>query len=78
MSQIRLGGFQPVPLVIKNLIIVNTLMWVAELTFKEPFINVLSLHYHDSPEFGLWQIVSHMFLHSPASFFRAIHVRFHT
>ena len=72
MSQIRLGGFQPVPLVIKNLIIVNTLMWVAELTFKEPFINSLSLHYHDSPEFGLWQIVTHMFLHSPASFFHLL------
>ena len=72
MSQIRMGGFQSIPLVIKNLIIINTLMWVAELTFKEPFISALSLHYHESPEFGLWQLVTHMFLHSPGSFFHLL------
>ncbi|MBC7826404.1 MAG: rhomboid family intramembrane serine protease [Chitinophagaceae bacterium] len=67
-----MGGFQPIPPVIKNLIIINALMWVAELTFKEPFIYALSLHYHASPEFGLWQIVTHMFLHSPGSFFHLL------
>jgi membrane associated rhomboid family serine protease len=67
-----MGGFQPMPPVIKNLIIINALMWVAELTFKEPFINALSLHYHESPEFGLWQIVTHMFLHSPGMFFHIL------
>lgn len=72
MSQIRMGGFQSIPLVIKNLIIINTLVWVAELTFKEPFISALSLHYHESPEFGLWQFVTYMFLHSPGSFFHLL------
>src|SRR5215204_809884 len=72
MAQIRMGGFQPIPPVIKNLIIINALMWVAELTFKEPFIYRLSLHYHESPEFGLWQIVTHMFLHAPGSFFHLL------
>ena len=72
MSQLRMGGFQPIPPVIKNLIIINALMWVAELTFKEPFINALSLHYHESPDFGLWQIVTHMFLHSPGMFFHIL------
>jgi membrane associated rhomboid family serine protease len=72
MSQIRMSGFQPIPPVIKNLIIINALMWVAELTFKEPFINTLSLHYHESPDFGLWQLITHMFLHSPSSFFHIL------
>jgi rhomboid family protein len=72
MSQIRMSGFQPMPPVIKNLIIINALMWVAELTFKDAFILPLSLHYHASPDFGLWQLVTHMFLHSPGSFFHIL------
>ena len=64
MGNVRFGGgFQPLPPVIKNLIIVNALMWLAELTFKYALISPLSLHYQGSPDFGVWQLVTYMFLH---------------
>ena len=73
MAQIRMGGFQSVPMVIKNLIIANVLMYIAELTFKEPFINALALHFYQSPDFGIWQVLTHMFLHAqPPMFFHII------
>ena len=72
MANIRLGGMQPLPPVIKNLIIINALMWVAQLTFGETFTSALSLHYYKHEEFGLWQFVTYMFLHSPAMFFHIL------
>ena len=47
------------------MIIINAIIWVAEITFGEPFINTFSLHYYKSPDFGVWQILTHMFLHAP-------------
>lgn len=67
MAQVRLPGFQPLPPVIKNLVIINALVWLAELTFKDSFVYSLSLHYHQSPEFKPWQLVTYMFLHDPGS-----------
>ena len=61
-------GFQAIPPVVKNLIIVNVLVWLAELTFGEGFISALSLHFYKSPEFGIWQLITYMFLHSPQMF----------
>ncbi|MBA4168189.1 MAG: rhomboid family intramembrane serine protease [Chitinophagaceae bacterium] len=68
-----MGGFQSVPAVIKNLIIANVLVYIAELTFKEPFVNLFSLHYYASPDFRIWQVFTHMFLHAmPPTFFHII------
>jgi len=58
-------GFNAIPPVIKNLIIINVLVWLAELTFGEGFVSALSLHFYKSPEFGIWQLITYMFLHSP-------------
>lgn len=66
MGDLRMRGFQGIPPVIKNLVIANVLFWLAELTFGLPFIEVLSLHYYQHPDFGIWQLVSYMFLHSLA------------
>jgi membrane associated rhomboid family serine protease len=63
MADIRMRGFQSIPPVIKNLVIANALFFVAELTFGNPFIDALALHYYQSPEFGVWQFLTHMFLH---------------
>jgi membrane associated rhomboid family serine protease len=68
MADIRMRGFQSIPPVIKNLVIINVLFWLAEITFREPFINILSLHHYQHPDFGIWQLVSYMFLHSLAPF----------
>jgi membrane associated rhomboid family serine protease len=67
MADIRMRGFGAIPPVIKNLVIINVLVWLAELTFGAPFVNVLSLHYYKSPDFGIWQLVTQMFLHDPSS-----------
>jgi len=65
MADIRMRGFNAIPPVIKNLIIINVLVWLAELTFGEGFVSALSLHFYKSPEFGIWQLITYMFLHSP-------------
>jgi membrane associated rhomboid family serine protease len=57
-------GLQPISPVIKNLMIINVLVWIAELTFKEPLVYHLSMHYVGHPDFGIWQILTYMFLHS--------------
>lgn len=73
MGNVRFGGgFQPLPPVIKNLIIINALMWLAELTFKDVLVTPLSLHYQKSPDFGVWQMVSYMFLHDTKNFFHLL------
>ena len=68
MADIRPRGFQSIPPVIKNLIIANVLFWVAEITFREPFINLLALHHYQNPDFRIWQLVTYMFMHSLAPF----------
>lgn len=72
MADIRMRGFQSIPPVIKNLVIVNVLFWIAELTFGDAFVSALSLHYYKSPDFGIWQLISYMFLHSPEMFFHIL------
>jgi membrane associated rhomboid family serine protease len=72
MANLRMGGFQSPPPVIKNLIIINVLVWIAELTFKDQFVSMLSLHYYQSPDFGWWQLITYMFLHSPDMFFHIL------
>lgn len=64
MADIRMRSFNTIPPVIKNLIIINALLWVAELTFGDPFISALSLHFYKSPDFGIWQLITYMFLHA--------------
>lgn len=68
MADLRMRGFQSIPPVIKNLVIANVLVWLAEMTFGLQFIELLALHYYKHPSFGIWQIFSYMFLHSLAPF----------
>lgn len=63
MADLRMRGFQSIPPVIKNLVIANVLVFIAELTFGEPLINAFALHYYQSEEFGIWQFFTHMFTH---------------
>lgn len=56
---------QPLPEVTKNLLIINVLMFIAQLTFPH-LTQLLALHpvgYSDN--FAPYQIVTYMFLHSP-------------
>ena len=66
-QQIRPGGFRMLPLVIKNLLIINGLFFLATFAFGSAFnidlFKFLGLHYPGSHDFGVWQFVSYMFMH---------------
>ena len=53
------------PPVIKNLIIINVLVWIAQLSFTElNLTEKLSLYPVDTPDFKPYQIATHMFAHA--------------
>lgn len=61
-------NFGNIPPVVKNLIIINVLMWLATMILSMRGVdltNILGLHYFKSPEFKPYQIVTHMFMHDP-------------
>ncbi len=72
MQQFRPTGFNVLPPVIKNLLIINVLFYLATIALSSSFnidmVEYLGLHYPASKDFGIWQIVSYMFMHSPTNF----------
>lgn len=49
--------------VVKNIIVINVLFWLATLKF--PFLdNYLGMHYWASSEFNIFQLVSYLFMHA--------------
>jgi len=51
------------PPVVKNLIIINVIMLLATLVFKDVMYEYLGLFYPASPFFKPYQFVTHMFMH---------------
>ena len=49
--------------VVKNLILLNVLVFVACLIYGDDLTNLLAMHYPTNPEFKPWQIITHMFTH---------------
>ncbi len=72
MQQFRPSGFSMLPLVIKNLLIINGLLFLSTIvlgsTFKIDLVSYLGLHYPLSKDFGIWQLVTYMFMHSTNDF----------
>lgn len=68
MSEYRPGGFQILPPVIKNLIIINVLVFAATYVLKQANIidldSYLALFHWKSPLFKPWQAVTHIFMHA--------------
>jgi membrane associated rhomboid family serine protease len=67
-SDIRPGRFEILPLIIKNLVIVNGLVWLAQVTVGRdlvPIEELFALHYFKSDYYHPWQFLTYMFLHSP-------------
>ncbi len=67
MQQYSPRGFNVLPLVVKNLLIINGLFFLGTLAMGSA-LNLdlnryLGLHYPSSPDFGVWQFVSYMFMH---------------
>jgi membrane associated rhomboid family serine protease len=75
MTEFRPGRFQILPTIIKNLLIINVLVFMAQLTFDGVqantdmatkignFTNWFALHNIESPLFKPWQMITHMFMH---------------
>ncbi|MFA6275647.1 MAG: rhomboid family intramembrane serine protease [Pedobacter sp.] len=56
-----------IPPVVKNLLIINVIFFVASWVFKQQGIDlaeILGAHYFDSPKFGIWQPITYMFMHA--------------
>jgi len=66
------GGFRILPPVVKNLIIINGLLFLATLaTINNPridLVNLLGLHYFAAEQFSPYQFITYMFMHSPNNF----------
>jgi rhomboid family protein len=63
----RPRGFTLLPTVVKNLLIINGLMFLAQIVAEKSFgirlEELLGLHYFASQAFKPWQFVTYMFLH---------------
>ncbi len=59
------------PPVIKNLIIINLLCWIASITLPRAFnidlVEICGLHYWGSEAFKPYQLITYMFLHDTSS-----------
>lgn len=73
MSEFRPGRFQMLPLVIKNLLIINGLVYLAQVTLGNMYgynmSTLFALHYWGSDLFMPHQFITHLFMHDPGSFF---------
>jgi membrane associated rhomboid family serine protease len=66
MQEYRPTGFNILPPVIKNLLIINGLFYLATLVFAQKgtdLTNILGLHYFFSEDFRPYQIITYMFMH---------------
>src|SRR3954453_22592987 len=65
MTEFRPSRFQILPTIIKNLLIINVLVFLAQITIG-PAIrleDIFALHTWQSPYFKPWQFLTHMFMH---------------
>ena len=71
MQSFRPTGFRILPPVVKNLLIINGLFFLAMLAFQSAFkmdlSKYLGLHYIASKDFSPFQFVTYMFMHGGMS-----------
>lgn len=59
-------GFKVLPTVVKNLLIINILMYLATITltrFNIDLTDLLGLHFFKASDFRVYQIITYMFMH---------------
>jgi membrane associated rhomboid family serine protease len=70
-QQYRPTGFSLLPPVVKNLLIINGLFFLATIALNRSFgidlTDILGLHYFESEKFRTYQIVTYMFMHGSFS-----------
>lgn len=54
---------QRLPTVVKNLLIINVLMFLASQLFGDGFYYLMAGFHFQSAHFEIWQVVTHMFMH---------------
>jgi len=62
----RPSRFDVVPFVVKNLLIINVLVFLATIVFGKSGIDLyehFALYHWSSDKFRIWQLVTHMFMH---------------
>jgi membrane associated rhomboid family serine protease len=68
----RTAPFSNIPVVVKNLLIINIIFFIATLLFRDGdrylLVEHLGVFYFDSPNFRIWQVITYMFMHSPDSY----------
>lgn len=62
------GPFSNISPVVKNLLIINIIFYIATMMFADKMVQWFAVFYFDSPMFKIWQIITYMFMHSPVSF----------
>ncbi len=71
MQEQRIGGFNMLPPVIKNLLIINGLFFFADIMFETSFNiqlkDILGLHLPIAEKFEPWQFITYMFMHGDFS-----------
>ena len=64
-DDIRVNGFNILPIAVKNLLIINGLFFLAKIALASR-IDLdawLGLHYIGAPDFHVWQFITYMFMH---------------
>ena len=66
-NQFRPQGFSILPVVVKNLLIINIIFflatWAAEVVWRIDLSEYLGLHYIGASDFRPYQFVTYMFMH---------------
>ena len=65
-EQYRPSGFSLLPQVIKNLLIINGILYLATIVLRNQGVDLtdmLGLHYFQSEKFRIYQLVTYMFMH---------------
>ena len=68
MSQFGRGGFGNIPDVVKNLMILNVVMYISTVFLFSQYYDMFSMHFILSEKFQPFQVVTHMFMHSGRGF----------
>src|SRR5690606_34506065 len=68
MNTYSSSPFSNIPPVVKNLLIINVIFFIAMMLFQKgnysPLVEWFAVFYFDSPNFKIWQIVTYMFMHA--------------
>ncbi len=62
----RPSRFEILPVVVKNLLIINGLVFLATVVLGRQGIDItpfMALHHWQSNDFGVWQFITHLFMH---------------